>query len=122
MLDHLGSGRLNFDAVRTLVLDEADELLSLGFWPDMRELNKYLPNDRQSCLFSATIPEKVRSLSRVFLKDPEFVSTSEGQETPQQIEHSFIVTTAQEKDATLARLLEDFLVLRLRRLVQLRDG
>jgi ATP-dependent RNA helicase DeaD len=107
MLDHLGSGRLRFDAVRTLVLDEADELLSLGFWPDMREINTYLPKDRQSCLFSATIPERVRSLSRVFLRDPEFVSMSEGQETPQAIEHFFVVTTAQEKDATLARVIED---------------
>jgi ATP-dependent RNA helicase DeaD len=107
MLDHLGSGRLNFDHVRTLVVDEADELLSLGFWPDMREINSYLPKDRQSCLFSATIPEKVRSLSRVFLKDPEFVSMSESEESPQSIEHFFVVTTAQEKDATLARILED---------------
>jgi ATP-dependent RNA helicase DeaD len=107
MLDHLGSGRLDFDAVRTLVLDEADELLSLGFWPDMREINSYLPKDRQSCLFSATIPERVQSLSRVFLRDPEFVSMSEGQETPQAIEHFFVVTTAQEKDATLARVIED---------------
>ena len=107
ILDHLGSGRLSFDAVRTLVVDEADELLSLGFWPDMREINKYLPEERQSCLFSATIPEKVRSLSRVFLKDPEFISMSEGQESPQEIEHSFVVTTAQEKDAVLARILED---------------
>jgi ATP-dependent RNA helicase DeaD len=107
MLDHLGSGRLDFAAVRTLILDEADELLSLGFWPDMREINTYLPEDRQSCLFSATIPEKVRSLSRVFLRDPEFVSMYEGQETPQEIEHFFIVTTAQEKDATLARVIED---------------
>jgi len=107
MLDHLGSGRLNFDHVRTLIVDEADELLSLGFWPDMREINKYLPKGRQSCLFSATIPERVRSLSRVFLHDPEFVSMSEGQETPQEIEHFFVVTTAQEKDATLARIIED---------------
>jgi ATP-dependent RNA helicase DeaD len=107
MLDHLGSGRLNFDHVRTLVVDEADELLSLGFWPDMREINKYLPKNRQSCLFSATIPEKVRSLSRVFLNDPEFVSMSEGQESPQEIEHFFVVTTAQEKDATLTRILDD---------------
>ena len=107
MLDHLGSGRLHFDAVRTLVLDEADELLSFGFWPDMREINTYLPKERQSCLFSATIPEKVRSLSRVFLRDPEFVSMSEGQQTPQAIEHFFVVTTAQEKEATLARVIED---------------
>jgi ATP-dependent RNA helicase DeaD len=107
ILDHLGSGRLSFDAVRTVVLDEADELLSLGFWPDMREINTYLPKQRQSCLFSATIPEKVRSLSRVFLRNPEFVSMSEGHETPQEIEHFFVLTTAQEKDATLTRVIED---------------
>jgi ATP-dependent RNA helicase DeaD len=106
ILDHLGSGRLSFDGVKTLVLDEADELLSLGFWPDMREIGKYLPVERQSCLFSATIPERVRSLSRAFLRDPEFVSLSEGQRGPQQIEHFFMVTTAQEKEANLARILE----------------
>ncbi len=106
ILDHLGSGRLDFDSVRFLVVDEADELLSLGFWPDMREIAKYLPKERQSCLFSATIPEKVRSLARVFLNEPEFVTLSEGQESPQQIEHFFIVTTAQEKEANLARILE----------------
>jgi ATP-dependent RNA helicase DeaD len=106
ILDHLGSGRLSFDGVKTLVVDEADELLSLGFWPDMREIGKYLPVERQSCLFSATIPERVRSLSRAFLRDPEFVSLSEGQVAPQEIEHFFVVTTAQEKEANLARILE----------------
>jgi ATP-dependent RNA helicase DeaD len=107
ILDHLGSGRLSFDHVNTLVLDEADELLSLGFWPDMREIQKYIPKERQSCLFSATIPERVRSLSRVFLHDPLFVSLSEGQLAPQQIEHFYMVTTAQEKEANLARIIED---------------
>jgi ATP-dependent RNA helicase DeaD len=106
ILDHLGSGRLNLDRVKVLVLDEADELLSLGFWPDMREIAGYLPRQRQSCLFSATIPEKVRSLSRVFLKDPEFVSLSEGQVAPSEIEHFFMVTTAAEKDQNLVRILE----------------
>jgi ATP-dependent RNA helicase DeaD len=107
LLDHIGSGRLNLDHVQTLVVDEADELLSLGFWPDMREINSHLPKSRQSCLFSATIPEKVLSLSRVFLKDPEFVSMSEGQQSPQAIQHFFVVTTAQEKEATLTRIIED---------------
>jgi ATP-dependent RNA helicase DeaD len=106
ILDHLGSGRLSFARVRSLVFDEADELLSLGFWPDMREIHKHLPRQRQSCLFSATIPERVRSLSRVFLKDPVFVSLSEGQVGPQEIEHFFVLTTAQEKDASLVRILE----------------
>jgi ATP-dependent RNA helicase DeaD len=106
MLDHLSSGRMRLDQLRFLVLDEADELLSLGFWPDMREIASYLPSERQSCLFSATIPEKVRSLSRVFLRDPEFVTLSEGQIAPAEIEHTFVVTTAQEKDSNLVKLLE----------------
>ncbi|HEY5658487.1 MAG TPA: DEAD/DEAH box helicase [Myxococcota bacterium] len=106
ILDHLGSGRLSFDAVRMLVLDEADEMLSLGFWPDMREIQSYLPKERQSCLFSATIPEKVRSLSRALLRDPQYLSLSDDQASPQQIEHYFVVTTAQEKEANLQRILE----------------
>jgi ATP-dependent RNA helicase DeaD len=106
VLDHLGSGRLSFGQVRVLVLDEADEMLSLGFWPDMREINSYLPKQRQSCLFSATIPEKVRSLSRVFLVDPIYVSLSDGQVAPQEIEHFYVLTTAQEKESNLVRILE----------------
>ncbi|HVN40971.1 MAG TPA: DEAD/DEAH box helicase, partial [Myxococcota bacterium] len=106
MLDHLGSGNLKLDKLRVLIFDEADELLSLGFWPDMREINTYLPKRRQSCLFSATIPEKVRSLSRVFLVDPLYVSLSEGQVAPQEIEHFYLLTTAQEKESNLARILE----------------
>ena len=106
LLDHLNSDRLKLDKVRVLVLDEADEMLSLGFWPDIREIHKHLPAKRQSCLFSATIPEKVRSLSRFFLNDPQYISLSEDQIAPQQIEHFFVVTTAQEKEANLVRLLE----------------
>jgi ATP-dependent RNA helicase DeaD len=106
MLDHLQSGRLNLDHLKILVFDEADELLSLGFWPDMREIQGYISKERQSCLFSATIPEKVRSLSRVFLNDPEFVTLSEGQIAPAEIDHQFILTTAQEKNVNLVKLLE----------------
>ena len=106
IIDHLGNGRMNLDSVRNLVLDEADEMLSLGFWPDIREIHSYLPSERRSHLFSATVPEKVRSLSRYFLDDPEFVSLSEGQLAPQEIEHFFYLVTAQEKEATLARIIE----------------
>jgi ATP-dependent RNA helicase DeaD len=97
---------MNFDEVRCLVLDEADELLSLGFWPDMREIKSYLPDDRQSCLFSATMPEKVLALSRAFLNDPQFISMVEGHASPSEIEHFYYVTTAQEKEQNLRRILE----------------
>jgi len=106
ILDHLGNGRMDLRDVSTLVLDEADEMLSLGFWPDMREIASYLPESRQSHLFSATIPEKVRSLSRFFLNDAEFVAVDDGLSAPQQIEHFYYVCTANEKEALLARVLE----------------
>ena len=107
MLDHLGAGRMNFDDIKIVVFDEADELLSLGFWPDMREIKSYLPEkDRQSCLFSATIPEKVLALSRAFLTDPEFISTLGDEASPAQIEHIYYVTTAQEKETNLRRIIE----------------
>jgi ATP-dependent RNA helicase DeaD len=72
----------------------------------MREVAKYLPKERQSCLFSATIPEKVKSLSRFFLTDPEFISLNDDEGSPQEIEHYFVITTAQEKEANLLRLIE----------------
>lgn len=106
ILDHLGAGRLKFDQVQVVVFDEADELLSLGFWPDMKEIRSYLPARRQSCLFSATIPEKVLALSRAFLHEPEFISMVEGHASPSEIEHFYYVTTAQEKEQNLRRILE----------------
>lgn len=106
ILDHLNAGRLSFTAVRLVVFDEADELLSLGFWPDMKEIRSFLPAQRQSCLFSATIPEKVLALSRAFLREPDFISLVEGHSSPSEIEHFYYVTTAQEKEKNLARILE----------------
>jgi ATP-dependent RNA helicase DeaD len=72
----------------------------------MREINKFLPKGRQACLFSATMPEKVRSLSRHFLNEPEFVSLSDEDVTPQQIEHYFVVVGAHEKEKALVRIIE----------------
>ncbi len=106
ILDHIGNGRIDFSGLNQLVLDEADEMLSLGFWPDMREIASHLPDERCTHLFSATIPEKVRSLSRFFQNEAEFVSIDEGQLAPQQIEHFYYVCTAAQKESTLLRILE----------------
>jgi len=106
LLDHLGSGNLKLDKLRVLVFDEADELLSLGFWPDMRELQKYLPDKRVTGLFSATMPQRVVSLARVFLTEPEFVSlTSGGVRAPEEIEHWHFIVAANEKEKALLRIL-----------------
>jgi ATP-dependent RNA helicase DeaD len=107
ILDHLKAGRMKLDKLRVLIFDEADELLSLGFWPDMREIQKFLPRKRQSGLFSATIPERVRSLSRVFLHEPRFISlVDEDARSPSEIEHLHYVVPAQGKDAALLRIIE----------------
>ena len=106
ILDHLGSGRLSFASVRTVIFDEADELLSLGFWPDIREIRSHLPSRLHACLFSATLPERVLALARAFLHEPEFVSMVEGHLSPPEIEHFFYITTAQEKEANLRRIIE----------------
>jgi len=106
ILDHLKGGRMELDHTKVFVLDEADEMLSLGFWPDMKEIASYLPRERQSHLFSATMPERVRSLSRYFLNDPEDVEIEGDQGSPQKIEHYYYVCAASEKEAMLARILE----------------
>lgn len=106
ILDHLKSNRMGLDHAKILVLDEADEMLSLGFWPDMKEIASFLPRKRQSHLFSATMPERVRSLSRYFLNEPEDVTIDGENGAPQQIEHYYYVCAASEKEAVLARILE----------------
>jgi ATP-dependent RNA helicase DeaD len=106
LLDHLESRKLRLDALRLLIFDEADELLSLGFWPDMKELQKYLPRRRLTGLFSATMPQRVMSLARVFLNDPVFVSlVRPGDRSPAEIEHYCYIVTAQQKDKELLRIL-----------------
>ncbi len=107
ILDHLNSRRMDLSKLRVLIFDEADELLSLGFWPDMREIQRFIPQRRQSGLFSATIPERVRSLARSFLNDPVFLSlVDDRKRSPDEIEHYHYLVSAQSKDQTLLRILQ----------------
>jgi ATP-dependent RNA helicase DeaD len=104
--DHLERRTFTLDDLDMLVLDEADEMLSMGFYPAMRRLKRYLPQDRRSYMFSATMPPKVRSLSREFLNEPGFLSLSVGQVGVDEIEHTYYPVDAMEKDRALVRLIE----------------
>ncbi|HET6567331.1 MAG TPA: DEAD/DEAH box helicase [Rhodothermales bacterium] len=106
MLDHLQRGTFNLQNLKVLVLDEADEMLSMGFWPAMQQLRRYLPNERQSYMFSATMPPRVRSLGQNFLTNPSFLSLSAGHESVEEITYTYYVVDAMEKDRALARLIE----------------
>lgn len=106
ILDHMQSGALDVSRCGILVLDEADEMLSMGFYPDMLRIKEELPRERQTLLFSATLPPNVQSLSRGFLRDPEFLALSADKLTVDEIEHFYYITTQAEKESNLARILE----------------
>ena len=106
ILDHLNRNVFNLQNLSYLIFDEADEMLSMGFYPDMKELQRYLSRERHTYMFSATMPPKVRSLAREFLNEPQFISLSVGQESVETLEYRYYVTDQMEKDRLLVRLFE----------------
>jgi len=106
ILDHLVQRTMNLDNLRFLIFDEADRMLSVGFYPDMRALKTYLPEERQGSMFSATFPTTVRSLAKEFLRNPEMLSLSHGHEHVAETEHIAYEIPAMEKDRSLVRIIE----------------
>ncbi|MFO1533775.1 MAG: DEAD/DEAH box helicase, partial [Thermoplasmatota archaeon] len=78
LLDHLQQGSVRLDKVQTLILDEADRMLDMGFLPDMQRVLRAVPKVRQTALFSATVPEPIRKLTGQFLSDPVTVKVEAG--------------------------------------------
>jgi ATP-dependent RNA helicase DeaD len=87
VLDFLRQGVLKVDALRLLVLDEADEMLDMGFAPDVTRILNACPRARQTALFSATVPDWVKNTSRSYLKDPVHVSVDPRPEDSAPVEH-----------------------------------
>ncbi len=107
VLDHLLKRNLNIDGLKMLVLDEADRMLSMGFYPDMLEVKSYLPSRGVSgSMFSATFPATVQSLARRFLNEPEFLSLSRDHVHVTDVEHVVMPISGLDKDRALVRLLE----------------
>jgi ATP-dependent RNA helicase DeaD len=105
-LDHLKKKNFIAKNVRMLILDEADEMLSMGFYPDMKDIVGFLPEERESYMYSATMPPKVRSVAREFLDDPGFLSLSSDKVSVDEIKYRYYLVNPMDKDRTLERLLE----------------
>ncbi len=101
---HIRKELLQVSAIRTLVLDEADRLLDMGFSEEVMEIVKPLPRSRQTLLFSATFPEEIRTLSRKVQKNPESVIVDTTL-APGIVEEREVYTNARDKLRTLSRIL-----------------
>jgi ATP-dependent RNA helicase DeaD len=106
VLDFLRQGVLRLDALRLLVLDEADEMLDMGFAPDVTRILDATPRTRQTALFSATVPDWVRNTSRRYLKEPVHVSVDPRPEDAAPVEHIAYDVGEGGKMAALRDLLD----------------
>ena len=107
VLDHLLRRTLNLDHISALIFDEADRMLSIGFYPDMKEIQRYLPETSiHAMLFSATYPPHVLKLAGEFLTDPQLLSLSTTQIHVAEVQHLYCECKSMEKDRTLIKILE----------------
>ena len=106
VLDHLRRGTLKLGKVRMVVLDEADEMLNMGFLEDVEEILKEAPKERQTALFSATMPPRVAALSRDYLRDPQRVAIESKRRTVMLVEQSYYEVIPSQKVEALIRILD----------------
>ncbi|WP_133159257.1 DEAD/DEAH family ATP-dependent RNA helicase [Superficieibacter electus] len=106
LLDHLKRGTLNLSSLSGLVLDEADEMLRMGFIEDVETIMAQIPADHQTALFSATMPEAIRRITRRFMNEPQEVRIQSSVTTRPDISQSYWTVYGMRKNEALVRFLE----------------
>ena len=106
VIDHLEKGSLDISDLRFLVLDEADEMLNMGFQEDVERILADTPEDKQVALFSATMPAAIRRLSKQYLDDPQEITVKSQTRTADNIRQRFLMTAHRNKLDALTRVLE----------------
>jgi len=106
LLDILKKNLIKDFAPSIVVLDEADEMLDMGFLDDINEIFSYLPSNRQTLLFSATMPKPIKLLAERILDNPEFISITKGETTNSDINQEYYVIEESERDDAIIRLMD----------------
>jgi ATP-dependent RNA helicase DeaD len=106
VLDHINRKTLDLSNVHTVVLDEADEMLNMGFIEDIETILSKTPAERQTLLFSATMPGPIRKIAEKFMKNPEIVKVKTTEMTVPSIEQYYVEVLERNKFDTLTRLLD----------------
>ena len=107
VIDHINRRTLKLNKLRTIVLDEADEMLQMGFREDIENILKYIPDERQTILFSATMPPEILAITKEYQKDPVLVKTISKSRTVEAIEQTYYPVSAGKKFDALHLLLID---------------
>ncbi|MFN0069004.1 MAG: DEAD/DEAH box helicase [Limisphaerales bacterium] len=106
LLDHLGRRTATLDRVKFLVLDEADRMLDMGFMPDVRRIIQQIPPDRQTSLFSATIPPDIEALIRWAMRKPEVIEIGHRRSPAETVRHVLYPVAENQKTDLLLALLD----------------
>ncbi len=106
LLDHINRKTIKLDDVQTVVLDEADEMLDMGFMDDIQSILSLVPQERHTMLFSATMPANIQKLAQQFLRNPEHVSVIPKQISAPLIQQNYIEVQEKQKFDALSRLLD----------------
>ena len=106
VLDHLGRGTLRLGSVRTVVLDEADEMLDIGFLPDIERILSRTPKSRQTALFSATIPSPIRRIVGRHMQSPTWIQIGNEIETAPDVRQVYFEVLEQDRVQACVRLLK----------------
>ena len=106
LLDMIEKGVLDLSHVKTVVIDEADEMLSMGFIKDIENILSIIPSERQTALFSATIPPEISIMAKKYMHSPQSISIKSKHLTVDAIEHRYCLVNKGEKLAVLTRIFE----------------
>jgi ATP-dependent RNA helicase DeaD len=106
VLDHIRRGTLKLESIRIVVLDEADEMLDMGFSEDIASILDKTPKERQTALFSATVPARIQSLARRYMRDAQLAAISHEARTVPQTRQVYYETSQNAKPDVLTRILD----------------